>query len=167
MSVFYMKQKVFSFKDKYKIFDAEGKQVYHCAGKVFSFTRKKELFDSVTNQHLYTLKRALFRLLPKYYLIDPKDNSTVATIQKKLALMKHKLEIDSGLGAYVIEGNLFAHDFGILENGGEIVSVHKKWVSFGDSYEITIKDEAKVPFFLGMVVLIDDCLFEKPRRHNF
>ncbi len=165
MSIFYMKQKAFSFKDKYKVLDAAQNQLYHCAGHFFSITRKKELYESKTNKHLYTLKRKLLSFLPKYELSDP-EGSVVATIRKKIALLKHKIDISSSMGDFVIEGDFSAHNFAVLENGKEIVTVHKKWVSWGDSYEITISDDTKIPFFLGLVVMIDDCLHSRKNRNR-
>ncbi len=165
MSVFYMKQKAFSFKDKYKILDASQNQIYHCAGHFFSISRKKELYESKTNKHLYTLKRKLLSFMPKYELTDP-DGSIVATIRKKMALLKHKIDISSSLGDFVIEGNFSAHNFAILEHDLEIVTIHKKWVSWGDSYEIMISDDTKIPFFLGLVIIIDDCLHSRRNRYQ-
>lgn len=163
MNVFQMKQKAFSFKDKYKIFDASQNQVYHCSGHFLSFTRKKDLYDSKTDKHIYTLKRKLFSLLPKYELSDP-DGSTVAMISKKFSLLKHKIDITSKLGDFVMEGNFSAHNFAVLEHEKEIITVHKKWLSWGDSYEITINDDTRIPLFLGLVLMIDDCLHSRRNR---
>ncbi|MDZ7835210.1 MAG: hypothetical protein U5K84_07530 [Alkalibacterium sp.] len=48
-----------------------------------------------------------------------------------------------------------AHDYVIKEGNKVIADINKKWLSWGDSYEIDIQDERFVSLLLGIVVVID------------
>jgi uncharacterized protein YxjI len=90
----------------------------------------------------------------------------VATIKKRFTLFHHKLDILSDFGDFVIDGDLFAHRFSITSNGKIVVDFSKKWVSWGDSYEISIFPEEHVDFYLALVIMIDNCLHDSSRQHH-
>jgi len=159
MKTFYLKQKVFSFTDKYKVYDEKQKVIYHCEGRLLSFTHRMDLFETATNKQLYTIKRQVFSLLPVYHLTTP-DGREVATVKKRFTLLKHKLEIESDFGQYTVEADFFAYDFQVSSPTGVAVEFRKKWLSWGDSYEIAVHAEQNVEFFVALVVMIDDCLHD-------
>ncbi len=159
MKTFYLKQKVFSFTDKYKVYDEKQNVVYHCEGRLLSFSHRMDLFETATNKPLFTIKRQVFSFLPVYHLSTP-DGREVATVRKRFTLLKQKLDIDSSFGQYTIEGDFFAHDFTIASETANVVEFRKKWLSWGDSYEIVVHAEQNVEFFVALVVMIDDCLHD-------
>lgn len=163
MKTFYLKQKVFSIGDRYKVYDANQKVVFHCVGKVFSFTHRMDFFDTATDKQLFTIKRQLFSLLPVYRLTLP-DESEVATVRKRFTVFSQKLDIESQYGAFTIEGDFFAHQFRIVSGDDTIVEFKKAWLSWGDSYEIAVLNEEKAAFFVALVVMIDDCLHDEKSR---
>jgi uncharacterized protein YxjI len=165
MKKFYLKQKVFAFTDRYKIYDENQKIVYHCEGAFFSFSHKMELLNTATQQLLFTLKRQIFAWLPTYHLTDG-TGKEVATIKKRFTLFHHKLDIFSDFGDFIIDGDLFAHRFSITANGKIVVDFSKKWVSWGDSYEISIFPEEHVEFYLALVIMIDNCLHDSAHQHH-
>ncbi len=165
MVSFYMKQKVFSLTDRYKFFDEDKRVRYHCIGKFLSLSRTKKLYDTNANKHLYTLKRKVFSFLPTYFLLEA-GGKQVAKIRKRLSFLKQKLDVSSADGDMLIEGNVWAHDFHVSSNNRHVLDVHKKLIAWGDTYEINIHDEAKAPFYLGLVVMIDDCLHNRKQRHQ-
>jgi len=164
MKRFYIKQKIFAITDRYKVFDESQTIVYHIESKFLSITHKMEFYRTNDSTHLYTLRRQLFTLLPKYFVSTP-DGEDIATVSKKFTILHHKLEISSKLGNYTMEGDFLAHDFSVSQDGKSVLDFHKKWLSFGDAYEITIYDEEKIEFLLALVILIDDCLHDENRRH--
>jgi len=163
MKHFYLKQKVFSFADRYKVFDENQKIVYHCDGTLFSFSHKMSLIETATGKLLYTLKRQIFSFLPTYHLTDP-NSKEVATIKKRISLFHHRLDIESDFGQFMIDGDVFAHRFSISANGQTVVDFAKKWVSWGDSYEIAVYPEDHIDFFIALVIMIDNCLHDNEHR---
>ena len=159
MKKLYLKQKVFSFTDRYKIFDENQKVLYHCEGQFFSFSHKMDLFDTGRNKLLFTLRKKIFSLLPTYHLTDP-QGVEVATIHKRFTILKHKLDIESKFGEFSIDGDFLGHTFTVTANGQTVVNFQKKWISWGDSYEISIYPEENLEFYVALVIMIDNCLHD-------
>lgn len=162
MKNFYMKQKVFSFRDRYKVFDQDQNVIYHCEGKLFSLSRKMKFIETSTDTLLFNFRRKILSFLAKYYLTDP-DDKEVAVVKRQFSILKPKVEIESSLGNITLEGDYFAHNFTLFEDGTELANVQKKWISWGDSYVITIQDEARTDFLLAIIILIDSIFHE---NHN-
>lgn len=57
-----------------------------------------------------------------------------------------------------VEGDFFAHDYVIDSNGTEVVSIHKAWVSWGDTFELDIADGNDEITALAVVLAIDAVL---------
>jgi uncharacterized protein YxjI len=168
MKTLYLKQKALSFTDRYKVFDEKQKVVYHCEGQFFSFSHKMDLYDTLTNKPLFTLKKKIFSFLPTYQLFNPQGEE-VATIHKRFTILKHKLDIESKFGQFTIDGDFLGHAFTISANGKNVATFVKKWISWGDSYEIQIYPEENLEFYVALVLMIDNCLHdgEQTNRLSF
>ncbi|MCK7479096.1 MAG: hypothetical protein M0C28_18325 [Candidatus Moduliflexus flocculans] len=59
-----------------------------------------------------------------------------------------------------------AYDFSISSGTTSVVDFHKKWLSWGDSYEIAIHADQNIEFFIALVVMIDDCLHDNEGESN-
>ncbi len=163
MKHFYMKQKVFSFRDRYKIFDEEQNVVFHCEGKLFSLSRKMKMIEDATDQAIYHFRKRIISFLPVYYLYDSTEKQ-VAVIKRRFSF-RPKVEIESDFGNYMIDGDYFGHNFTLFEDEKEVASVTKKWVSWGDSYEIAIQNESKSQFLVALIILIDR-IFHESKGNN-
>jgi len=159
MKKLYLKQKFFSFADRYKVFDEKQNVVFHCEGKMFSFSHRVDIFDTGKDTMLYTLKRQLFTFMPKFNLTTP-GGEEVAVIKKRFTVFSHKLDISSKFGDFTIDGDVFAHSFSITQNGKIVVDFTKKWISWGDSYEITVHPDENLGFYVALVIMIDSCLHD-------
>jgi uncharacterized protein YxjI len=162
MKQFYMKQKVFSFGEKYNIFDENQNLIYHVKGQVFSIKNKMDMFKD--DQLLYHFERKLFRFLPEYTLFTP-NGEVLATIKKNFTFFGGKLTIHSTFGEMEVTGQIMQRDFHVTKNGNEVMSIHKKWISWGDSYEISIMDDQQVSFYVALVILID-VIFHQSSSHS-
>ncbi len=165
MKKYYLKQKVFAFRDRYKVYDEQQQITYYCEGKLFSFSRQMDFYKTEGKEHLYTIKRKLFSFMPKYRLLGVNGEET-ATVQKKFAFMKHKFHIESTLGELEMEGNMWGHDFEVKQGETTLLEVHKKWLSWGDTYEITIHDESKTELLIALMLMIDDCLHDNQNNRR-
>ena len=154
---YYIKQKVFSLRDKFTVKDYSQNDVFQVQGKFMSLSNKLELLNMDGSQVLNS-KKQLFRFLPLYHIYSNHDEE-LATIKKKFSF-KPKFEIFAGNDEYEVEGSFFAHSFVIRKNEQDVASIVKKVFSFGDSYEIDILDESKKELFLFMVIIIDQIIHE-------
>lgn len=146
----YMKQKFFSWKDRAWIKDERGEDRYFVEGKVLSIGKKLRIMDTHERELAFVHQKVL-SLMPRFFVqIDGKD---VACIHKKFTFLKPKYLVD-GLD-WDVQGELLAHDYKIYENGREIVSIHKKWMSWGDAFELDIADGTDEVLALSVVLAID------------
>ncbi len=154
MKEFYLKQKVFSLRSRYRVLDENEEQLYHCVGKIFSLSRELNFYNTKNEKHLYQMNRKIFAIMPTYFLYNAQGEQ-VAKARRKFSIGKKLVSIESDHGDFEIEGNFWAHDFRILKDGERVATIQKKYISFGDSYQIQIEDESNTEFFLAMLVMID------------
>ena len=146
----YIKQKVFSLKERFTVKNANGEDVYFVEGKLVSIGQKKTLTDAAGNE-IATIRQKVLAIMPKF--IVEMDGKEVAWIKKKFTVMKPKYVVE-GLD-WDVEGDFFAHDYTILEQGNVIASIHKKWMAWGDTFELDISDNADEVMALAVILAID------------
>ena len=81
------------------------------------------------------------------------DRVERAEIVKRFTFFFEKYEIE-GLD-WTIEGDFWAHEYRITQNGREIVSISKEWFTWGDCYALDIADSADEMLALAVVLAID------------
>ena len=161
---YYVKQKVFSLKDKFTIKDYSQNDIFQVEGKFISISNKLQLLNMDGSQVLNS-KKQLFRILPLYRIFSNHDEE-LAVIKKKFSF-RPKFDVFVGEQEYKVEGTLFAHSFFISKDEVEVASITKKVFSFGDSYEIDILDETRKELFLFIVIIIDQVIHESQKRNRF
>ncbi len=146
----YMKQKVFSWADRFTIKDEYGADKYYVEGQVFSLGKKLRVYDVAGNEVAY-VEQQIFTFLPKFFVYI--NGIKVAEIVKEFSFLKPRYSI-AGLG-WEIEGSFMAHDYWISQNGNEIVRISKEWMTWGDSYLLDIADKNDEIVALAVVLAID------------
>ena len=146
----YMKQKVFSWKDKFSIQNAFGEDKYYVEGKVISIGKKLRIFDK-NGGELAFVNQKVVSLMPKFSV--EMDGQEVAVIKKKFSFLKPKYFIEGP--DWEVTGNFSGHDYAITENGNAIVTIHKKWMAWGDTFELDIADESREVLAVAVVLAID------------
>lgn len=160
---FYIKEKIFSIGDKFSITDVSGNDVFKVEGKIFSLGNKLRIYDTNNNEIVY-IEQKLFKLLPEYSIYL--NGNYAAKVKKQFTFFSNKFKIESNMGNYEIEGDIFAHDFSIVNNGSVVAQINKKWISFGDAYQININEEENYAFILAMVIVIDQVLHDNKNNDN-
>lgn len=154
----YIKQKVFSWGDKFTVKDEYGNDKYFVQGEVFSWGKKLHVYDSVGREVAF-IKQEVWSFLPRYYVFCGEEQ--IAEIKKEFTFLFQRYSIQ-GLG-WEIEGKLMAHDYEITKNGDLIVSINKEWMTWGDSYELSIANPEDEIVALAVVLTID-CVMEAGSR---
>ena len=160
MSKLYMKQKIFSWKDRFTIKDQNDIDRYSVEGEFFSIGKKLHIYDMNDNEVAFVHQKVL-TLLPRFFVFV--NGIQVAEIVKEFTLLKPRYRIE-GLN-WEVQEDILDHDYQITENGREIVGIHKVWFSWGDSYELNIADTGASDFnsevmalavVLAIVCVMDD-----------
>ena len=128
-----IRQKVFSWVDRFTVFDENGADKYYVEGELFSWGKKLSSF------------------MPRFFVYI--DGRECAEIVKRFTFFYEKYEIE-GLD-WTIEGDFWLHEYRITQNGREIVSLSKEWFTWGDCYALDIADPKNETLALAVVLAID------------
>ena len=150
----YIKEKVFSWGDKFTIKDAYGEDKYIVEGEVFTFGKKLHVYDRASREVAF-IKQEIWSFLPRYYVFC--GDRQIAEIKKEFTFLFPRYTIE-GLG-WEIDGSFMAHDYQITKRGRKIVTISKEWMTWGDNYELDIADPADELVALAVVIAID-CVTE-------
>lgn len=155
MKNLYVKQKIFSAGEKFTITDDEQNVHYYVQGSLFSAPKTFELKDRL-QQTVATITKKILAFLPKF-IVETNDQLTVE-IKKDFSILKPHYTFSPQ--SITVEGDIFAMNFTILEHNVEIASIHKQWLSWGDTYEISMsqqaaQDQAHEQLIVALVVAID------------
>lgn len=146
----YIRQKVFSWKDKFTVKNSFGEDVYQVEGEFFSLGKKLHIYD-MSGREVAFIQQKLLSFLPRYYVYV--GDSQVAEIVRKFTLLRPKYEV-LGLN-WQVAGDFFAHNYVITDGNSMIVEINKEWMTWGDCYELNISPNANEIIALATVLAID------------
>ena len=150
----YIKEKVFSWGDKFTVKDEYGCDKYIVEGEVFTWGKKLHIYD-MAGREVAFIKQEIWSFLPRFYVFC--GGQQVAEIKKEFTFLFPKYSI-GGLG-WEIDGSFLAHEYEITQSGRRIVTISKEWMTWGDSYELNIVNSADELVALAVVLTID-CVME-------
>lgn len=150
---FYIKQKVFSWGDKFTIYDKNGESMYTVEGEIFTWGKKLHLYDRF-GQELSFIKQEIWTFLPKYYIMQ--GEQAIAEVKKEFTFFVQEYTIQPQ--GWTVEGDFFAHEYSITGPNGIVAEISKEWFSWGDAYEIHIVRDSDVIVALSTVIIIDAVL---------
>jgi uncharacterized protein YxjI len=154
----YIRQKVFSWGDKFHVFNEFEEDQYCIKGEVFTLGKKLHLYD-MSGDELAFIHQKVMSFRPKYYI--SRNGVDIAQIIKKFTFFRQEYLVD-GLG-WTVSGDFWAHEYEISAIGRTIASISKRWFSWGDTYEIDIADDADKVMALCVVLVIDAVLAAQSR----
>ena len=151
----YIKQKVFSFGDRFGVKNEYGEDVFFVEGDVFTFGKQLHVYDPSGSEVAY-VEQKLFSFLPRYFLY--KDGTLRAEIVKEFSFFRPHYTVE-GLG-WEIEGDFFDHDYVVTNDSRPIVTITKEWLTWGDTYVLDFEDGVDVVMALTVVLAID-CVLDR------
>jgi len=149
----YMKQKVFSWSEKFTVKDEFGNDRYYVEGELFSWGHKLHVYN-MENQEIAFIKQEIFTWLPKFsvYMGD----TLAVEVRKEFTFLTQKYTLDGT--DWTVDGDFWDHTYEISSPAGNIAFITKAYFSWGDSYAIDITDGADEILVLATVLAID-CVF--------
>lgn len=146
----YIKQKVFSFRDRFTVKDEYGEDKYYVEGEILSLGKKLRIYDMGGNELAFVRER-LLAFMPKFTIeINGRE---IAEIVKRFTFLRPKYYVD-GLG-WDVEGDFFSHNYDITDGNKTIVSIHKQFMAWGDTFEIDVQKDNDEIIALTVVLTID------------
>lgn len=156
----YMKEKVFSWGDRFTVKDENGWDKYFVQGEVFSLGKKLHILN-IHDEEVAFIQQRLLTLMPRFTV--SMGGREVAQIRKEFTLFFQRYVID-GLG-WEVDGSILAHEYEIRKNSRTIVRISKEWLTWGDSYMLDIADPADELIALAVVLTID-CVAEASNNNR-
>ena len=155
----YIKEKVFTWGDRFTVVDACGEPRYFVEGEVFTWGKKLHVYDRYEREVAF-IKQELFTFLPEFVVYT--EGREIARVRKEFSFFRPRYTID-GLG-WQVEGSFWEHEYESTRGGLPIVSIEKEWMTWGDSYELTIANPADELVALAVVLTID-CVVEQQNNN--
>ena len=155
----YIQEHIFTFGDQFSVLDEQGNEKYFVEGEIFTWGKKLHVYDRHRREVAF-IKQELFTFMPCYHVyVGDRD---IAQVRKELSFFCPRYYVD-GLN-WDVEGDFFAHEYRVTKNGRDIVSIDKEWMTWGDSYELTIAPDADEIVALAVVLTID-CVVESQNNN--
>ena len=147
----YARQKYFSFRTVFSILDSRGRVRYTVRGEIFSLTKKLHVYDS-EGREVAVLRGRIIKLLPTYDVFI--GGSKAANITKKLTLFRPSYVIRDC--NWRVDGDFMQHRYGIYDgHRNKVASISKKWLTFGDCFELDVPDPDNEVLAVCMMLAID------------
>ena len=167
MEHLYLKQKVFSLTEKFTFYDLEQNEVIKARGSFFSLPKHYTLVDE-GGQAVLLVERTIFSLMPEFTLFTLPQRTEICRIRKRFRIGSPRLDIFVSNTKYLIEGSFFAHEFFVRdEQGNLLISVCKKWLAWGDTYEISINTSLIEKHVAAGIVLAIDCTYHSNNNKSW
>jgi uncharacterized protein YxjI len=149
----YLKQKIFSWRDRFFVKDESGNDRYSVQGEILSFGKRLRVYDE-SGAEVAFIRQKVMSWLPRFFV--EMNGRVVCTIVMELTFFRQSYRVE-GL-AWHLAGDFWAHEYSLTENGREIMRLSKKWFTWGDSYELNITDNQNELMCLCIALAVDCAL---------
>ena len=157
-----VREKLFRLGEDNDILDDAGQPVYQVDGKVFSL-QGLMLVNDLSGNEVARVSRKILALLATYEITLAGGVS--AEVHQRFSGPFHPKWTISVAGGSDLEmtGNFAGHDFLLTENGQNVATVSKAWISLADSYGVDIVDGQNDLLILCAVLALES---EQDRSHE-
>ena len=158
----YIKQKVFSFVDRFTIKDEYEADAYFAVGKFLTLGKKLFVYDGMDTDSSRPSAKIEQRLMSftTRFGITVRDNH-VADMVRKITMFSNDYRLE-GL-PWHLEGDFFAHEYSLMDGRNTVMRLSRKWFTWGDSYELDIADNQDPLLCLSIALAVDCCLCVRNR----
>ena len=150
MAKLYLKQKVFSWGDKFNVYNEFGEAIYHVKGEVFTLGKKLHVSDP-KERELAFIHQKVWSFKSRYFI--SRDGNDIAEVVKEITFLKAKYTVEAF--GWLIQGKILDHEYQITRGEQIVAKISHKWLSWGDTYEIDIANGEDVINVLCAVLIID------------
>ena len=154
----FMKQKMFSFKQDFDIYDINQNPIYHVDSKLLSFGRQMEILDGQTGQSLCLVKQKVFSWTPTMEVYD--GSGLFCRIRKQITFFKPRYSVEGP--NWQVDGSIWQHNYQLTDQSGTVIAdIQKKYLSWSDTFMITIHDETIDPVPVVATILAIDMAMDQ------
>ncbi|MDR0832057.1 MAG: LURP-one-related family protein [Bacillales bacterium] len=159
----YIKQKVFTWGDKFTVKDEQGQDIYQVKGKVISFGKSLKIYDIKTNTIVAKIRQKLFHVMA-HYKVSITDQKPFMVV-KRLKLFTPSFKVKAL--KWDVDGDFLAHDYTVTSTNEMIMKLNKRYVSWGDSYELNITKEENQLACISIAIVADAVMSSNASRRRY
>ena len=146
-----IRQRVFAWGDKYDVYESSGAAKYYVESELFAFGHQIHVYDKRTGQEVGFVSQRLFSLLNCFDITI--HGREVGTVQRKFTLFFPQYEVD--FMDWTVEGDLMHWDYSAYRDGRCVLTISKKFLSWGDTYSLEYENPVdEIPALL-LAIAID------------
>lgn len=150
-----IREKVFTWGDRFTVQDEQGNDRYFVEGELFSWGKKLHVTTPDGREVAY-VEQQVFSFKPRYQVYA--DGVLIGEVVREFTFFRPRYTVE-GAG-WDVEGEFWTHDYTVSRDGDLIVSITKEWFTFGDCYVLDIRDPEDEIRALALVLAID-CAMEQ------
>jgi uncharacterized protein YxjI len=153
----YIKQKVFSFVDRFTIKDENGTDVYSAVGEFFTLGKKLNIYEGTNTDApmpVARIEQRLMSLTTRFGIIVRGNH--VTDMVRKITLFSNDYRLENL--SWHLDGDFFAHEYRLMDGRNTIMQLSRKWFTWGDSYELDIADNQDHLLCLCIALAVDCCM---------
>lgn len=128
----YIKQKVFSWRDRFAVWDEQEQERWFAQGELFSWGRKLHICDAGGSEAAF-IRQKLMSFLPRYFI---EIGGNVYTLAKEFTFFRPRYRLEGS--PWTMSGNFLAHEYEVTDGTEYVMRMSKHWFTWGDSYELDI-----------------------------
>ncbi len=145
-----IKQRVFSWGEKFDIYDEHGNVRFFVKGEIFSFGHKLHVYDAY-DREIGAVHEKLLTFPKKFEIVM---NGTVrGYITKQFTLFWQKYDVD--FNGWHVDGDFLDWEYDVFSGNIPIIHISKQWLTWGDTYIIDIENPEDEIMGLMLVLAID------------
>ena len=145
-----IKQRVFSFGEKFDIYDEQGNVKYFVKGEIFSFGHQLHVYDMNDNE-IGSVHEKIFSFPKQFEIVM--NGATRGYITKQFTFFFQKYDID--FNGWTVDGDFLDWNYEVYSNGRPIIQINKEWLTWGDTYTIDFENPEDELMGLMLVIAID------------
>lgn len=148
-----LKQHLFTWGDRFTVYDENGNDAYYVEGEVLTWGKKLHIL-SLSGEKLLFISQKVWSFRPRYELL--RSGQVTACVERQFSFLQSHYLVD-GFG-WDVEGDFFNHEYVILAGTLQVAQVSKEWFTWGDTYTIDFIPTVRPEDVLAVVLAIDACL---------
>lgn len=148
-----LRQKMFSFGNKFAIKNEAGEDVFFVDGRVFALVNKLS-FQDMQGRELVLIKQKMISWGPTYRIF--REDAAMAVLKKRFALAREMFAVAvEGGTELLVRGSFTGFEYTFTRNDQRVAQASKRWFSLADTYGVEIADGEDNVLILACVVILD------------
>lgn len=147
----YVEQAVFTWADRFSIYDELGNEVYYAEDENFTIGHKVRVYKY--GMEIGYIKQEIFNFMPTFEM--ELRGEALGSIVKRLSFLSQKYDLE--YKGWYVDGDCFAFNYTVYdENDLAVMQISKEILTWGDCYCLDILDD-RYEEICVMILLAIDC----------